>query len=637
MLAFFFASFIVVLAAPESVLLLMAKSTYLPIHTFLEFLGIFASLGIFLIGWTTYKNVGSHKILYLSISSLAVAFFDFGHTLSFVGMPKFVTDSEPNKAIYFWLAGRLTDSFAFLLVALELQKMDFRKWRWPGLILSLIWVGGVYYLVLLRPEALPLMFIKGEGLTPLKIAIELIGIAMSLVAGFLFFRRWQSPQNKITVDLSNKLMTCGCVLFALAGFLFCLYREVDDLYNLIGHIYKALAFIYIFSAVFLVCVKQPYQEMKRLGIEAQTANDSKSRFLANVSHEFRTPLGVISGFGELLQGKQLDEESSKWVHTIYRNSEQLRVLIDDLLDLTKAESGKLSLSSSVFDVRNLISEVVQGVEILAAQKNVRLILNIDPEVPKLIQMDSVRLRQILLNILGNAVKFTLKGFIEVRVTSPEQYKLQFSIEDSGVGISPESAGFLFRPFSQVDDSFTRRFGGTGLGLALSRKLAQLLDGDLWLEKSELGVGSVFAFTVTYAAATVVSADSKEQKSTLPSLQGLRILVTEDSQDIRLLLKHYLKDTQAPIAMVENGAQAVEKLKTEDADVVLMDIQMPEMDGISATKIIRSLGWEGAIIAMTAHAHESEKNYALNNGFNEYLVKPFKKSELIHLLAKFHKK
>lgn len=634
LLGLFLLSFVLVIYVPQNLqLLVMEKATYLPVHTFLEFIGIFTSLGIFILGWATYKNVGSQKILFLSISSLAVACFDFAHTLSFAGMPQFVTESSPNKAIYFWLAGRLTDAVAFLFVALPLRHVEFKKWRWPGLVISMLWVILVYAAVLYWPDSLPLMFVKGQGLTPLKIFLEWAAIILSLIAAGLFFNQWRTSGTKIKADLSNQLMTCGCVLFAMGGLLFCLYRDVDDLYNLFGHIYKTLAFIYIFAAIFLVCVKQPYDEMQRLSIEARTASESKSRFLANVSHEFRTPLGVISGFSELLQTKELDADATDWVNTIHRNSDQLRFMIDDLLDLTKAESGSISLTPAVFSPRSLVTEVVQGLEILAGNKGVVLNLQLAANVPPEVKTDDLRLRQILVNIIGNAVKFTPQGQVNVSVQNNAPNKLQFSVQDSGVGISKESTSFLFRPFSQVDDSFTRRFGGTGLGLALSKKLAQLLDGDLWLEKSEPGVGSTFVFTVSYETANHSAVGTPVVEGALPSLKGLRILAAEDSSDIRFLLAHYLKDSEAEVSLVDNGLKAVKALKADGADILLMDIQMPDMDGLTATQEIRSAGWKGPIIAMTAHAHEAERTRALSSGFDEYLVKPFRKSELIRLLAK----
>lgn len=639
-LSFMALTLVFLLLTPNTFSVLDFGENYLPFHNVLEFIGIFISFGIFAMGWATYKHVGSNRILLLSITSLAVGCFDFFHTMSFRGMPDFVSPSEPNKAIYFWLAGRVTDSLSLFFVALPFFKLNFKRWRWLGLAGTVVLICGVSYTILWHQSILPLMFIPGTGLTPLKIGIEYFCIGLSAVTALLFWQNSKSPNADHHEGLSSQFMACASALFAMGGFLFCLYRDIDDLYNFVGHLYKMIGFVYIFRAVFNVCIYHPYEEMRRLGDSARLANESKSRFLANVSHEFRTPLGVISGFTDLLRTKTLDSESEEWVLAIQRNSDQLRFMIDDLLDLTKAETENIAINWATFNIEEVIADVVQGLRLLAEKKGIKLELHFDNDAPKSITSDPHRLRQILVNIIGNAVKFTLQGRVVVQVVRSGTEDLKVVIQDTGVGIPEKSISYLFKPFSQADDSFTRRFGGTGLGLALSKRLAKLLHGDLWLEKSEMNVGSIFAFEIKNRPDLITKIDKPVRKMSidfLPDLKGVRILAAEDSPDIQFLIRTYLKASGCDIKIVSDGQQAVDAFNAGTFDVILMDIQMPVMDGIQAVQIIREKGWAGPIIALTAHAHQAEKEKVLNSGFNWYLTKPFRKKELIETIDRKHKK
>ncbi|HVJ64022.1 MAG TPA: MASE3 domain-containing protein [Bdellovibrionota bacterium] len=505
LVGFFALLLILILVFPPGAELFRLGSLYLPLHILAESIGIFMAFAIFVLGWFTHRHVGSSNILFLGLASFAVACFDFGHVLSFPGMPQFVTESSANKSIYFWLAARLTDTAALLYVAISFnQSFNYYKYRVPWMIAYSLWVVVGYVVILGFPEKLPVMFSAETGLSQVKVIFEWVATAGVLTAAGFFYRNSLRPDFDEYKSMTAHLMTCGTLLFAMTGVFFTLYRLVDDLFAIAGHLYKIAAFSLMFRAVFLKCVSRPYQEAKRLAEQADMANAAKSRFLANVSHELRTPLGVISGFSELLLMRIPTGESRQWVNAIKRNADQLRMLIDDLLDLTKVENESLTIRKAPLRLDALIREVAEGMDVLAQEKALTLIVSVDPDLSAPVVSDAHRLRQILVNIVGNAVKFTSKGFVRVSARMADEDRVEISVQDTGIGIAHEKCDQLFKPFSQLDDSMTRRYGGSGLGLALSRKLAQMLGGDLWLEQSEPGKGSLFVITFTDFSAVQVS-------------------------------------------------------------------------------------------------------------------------------------
>ncbi len=614
---------------------------YLPVHIVLEFIGILISFAIFTVGWATYQNAKSTDILVLSVVSFMVGCLDLGHTLSFTGMPDFVTPSGPNKSIHFWLVGRLTGSIGFLIVSLSKpREFKIKRLRFIMMLGAILWVAMWFYLILYKPDDLPVMFIPGMGLQPLKVVLEWSAVIISFVSGVLFFR--QGLRKNL---FSLHWIGCSSILFAMSGYFFTIYRDFDDLYNFFGHVYKAVAFILVYRAVFIECVSKPYDEARVSAKEALEANISKSRFLANVSHEFRTPLGVIAGFSEmLLESKSLVPENRRWAEIISRNSRQLRVLIDDLLDLAKAEHEKISVEFCMFHPSEMIEDVVNSLRLQADKKGITVSFN--NALPKdfVINSDQFRFSQILLNVVGNAIKFTSYGGVEVSLSFlPDQKKIEILVKDSGIGIDTNQAGKLFKPFAQADDPMNRRFGGTGLGLALSQKLANLLGGDLWLQSSEPGQGSTFIFTIAdqlvLGSSSILNPKLSEIKriEALGEFAGLRILAAEDSLDNQSLLSIYLQATGAQLTFANNGREAVELAQQQAYDLILMDIQMPLVDGFEAVNLLREAKWQGPILALSAHAHAPERERALQNGFDDYLVKPISRAKLLKAIADYRPK
>lgn len=376
--------------------------------------------------------------------------------------------------------------------------------------------------------------------------------------------------------------------------------------------------------------------------EAERANAAKSQFLANMSHELRTPLNAIIGFSELMDEPELtQEERGEFTATVRRNGRLLTQLIDDILDLSKVEAGKLITERTRCHLPTLLNEVKKVLDRQACDKGILLNFNVDAGVAEYITTDPMRLKQILLNIIGNAIKFTLHGGVDVSIVETRNSglggsKLAFIVKDTGHGIGPEQQIHLFSPFTQADSSITRKFGGTGLGLVLSRRLAEMLGGTVELTHSKPGEGSTFTvfidpgFTEAYSVPGVRVAFGEPyimgQKET--SLNGLTILVAEDSPDNRLLIDRVLKSEGAHVDLAVDGIDAMEHVQVRDYDVVLMDLQMPHLDGLEATARLRAQGFRKPIIALTAHAMKEEREKAMRAGFTDHMSKPINFRELI---------
>ncbi len=393
--------------------------------------------------------------------------------------------------------------------------------------------------------------------------------------------------------------------------------------------------------------KQAEDLLKVAKESAEAANRAKSSFLANMSHEIRTPLGAVLGFSELLNDPLLSEEERReFSSTIQRNGSQLSSLISDILDLSKIEAERLELEELEFSTPALLREMTEmaEAEIASKQKQIVFQLNYDPALPRIIWSDPTRLRQVLTNLIGNAVKFTERGFISMTVThesSPQdsnRHRLSFVIADSGTGMSTDQQTRIFQPFSQGDSSITRKFGGTGLGLVLSRQIARLMGGDLDLMSSRLGEGSVFKFSLTVRVAEATERGERAFRVLIDhqaqpdhrqlSLLGIRVLLAEDAPDNQILIRRFLESAHAKVEVASNGQEAVQKALNGGFDVILMDMQMPELDGLQATRILRQKGCRIPIIAVTANALLEERMNCLHAGCDDHLPKPISRAKLL---------
>lgn len=354
--------------------------------------------------------------------------------------------------------------------------------------------------------------------------------------------------------------------------------------------------------------------------QAELANEAKSMFLANMSHEIRTPLSAILGFAELLKDPNLSsDERQRYLEVINRTGKNLTHIVNDILDLSKIEAGHLEVEMRTFALPMLLQDLQAVLSFRASGKQLELKMQSEGEVPEAIECDPIRLRQILMNIVGNAIKFTEKGSITV-TTSATANELKFVIEDTGIGLSSPQIKKLFKPFAQADNSLTRKHEGTGLGLVVSRRLAQALSGDVRLIRSTPGAGSAFEVTVGYKPAFIGKMASSIQPVVI-NLRDKKILLVEDSPDNQMLVQLALAKTGAQIISANNGDEGSKLALSGSFDLVLMDMQMPILDGYSATRLLRARGYSRPIIALTAFAMKDDREKCLRAGCNDYLSKP----------------
>jgi signal transduction histidine kinase/ligand-binding sensor domain-containing protein/CheY-like chemotaxis protein len=378
-------------------------------------------------------------------------------------------------------------------------------------------------------------------------------------------------------------------------------------------------------------VRERTQELAREKELAEEANRLKSRFLANMSHEIRTPLNGVLGMTELLREGPLTVQQSQYLDHARTSAETLLALLNDILDLSKIEAGRMDLECVPFAPREVVEEAVAMLAPRAGEKGLSLTSSIDPAVPARLAGDPVRLRQVILNLIANAVKFTERGSIGVEVAAEPagagERGLRFTVWDTGIGIPRDKLDVVFESFRQADGSTTRRYGGSGLGLAICRELARLMGGRIWVE-SEAGAGSRFHFTARFQTTEGETAHAAVRAAaTAASGAPARILVAEDNRVNQLLTVRMLERMGHAVTTAHTGAEALAAIEREPFDLVLMDVQMPEMDGLEATRAIRRSGDRVPVIALTAHAMKGDRERCLDAGMSGYLTKPVQLAEL----------
>jgi PAS domain S-box-containing protein len=392
--------------------------------------------------------------------------------------------------------------------------------------------------------------------------------------------------------------------------------------------------------------KQAEEALLAAKSAAESASEAKSRFVSIISHEVRTPLCSIIGFAELLEDPTTPQDlRTEYAAAIRRNSQALRELADQILDLAKVESGKLEINFLSFDPRLLIDELISIFEQMASKRGLKFHFTYPPSLPQAITTDPLRLRQILVNLIGNAIKFTDHGDVSIEtniIPAAENNPghMAFLIRDTGVGMESHQIDRLFKDFSQIDASAARRRQGSGLGLSLSRKIARALGGDVTLIDTIPGLGSTFQLAIPIHECSMSLSERTEDfhPSTIPILpppnilKDLTILLAEDAPDNQLLISRILSKHGANVEVAHNGAEAIRRAFSRQYDLILMDLQMPIMDGYEATRHLREQGFRQPIVALTAHAMKSERQRSLEQGFTDYLTKPIEQTTLIYKIS-----
>lgn len=377
--------------------------------------------------------------------------------------------------------------------------------------------------------------------------------------------------------------------------------------------------------------------------EAEHARKSKEIFLANMSHEIRTPINGIMGIMHMLKNSPLNEEQMDWVKRLDTASNSLLMIINDILDISKIDSGMLKIEFENFNLKDLVHETANIFRLKAESKGLKFDITFDDSLPKIVRFDSLRLQQILTNFISNALKFTDHGSIEFSVNTIKQnnnkHTIAFAVKDTGIGIKAESVEKIFQEFEQGDDRITKKFGGTGLGLAIVKRLAKLLDGEVKAE-SNYGHGSVFTFIVEMEEVIAEKMDEKKenlQYTQLPKLSNLNTLVAEDNDLNSFMLAHMLRKWECNVTIVKNGRLALEALESNDYDLILMDTHMPIMSGFEAiTEIRNSLNPKLSnipIITISASVMEHEQKAAFEVGADDVIGKPFNPLELYNKIVK----
>ncbi|MEM9337192.1 MAG: ATP-binding protein [Bacteroidota bacterium] len=460
-------------------------------------------------------------------------------------------------------------------------------------------------------------------------------LVLALCPLLVDFNKWQNIVISVSIVMAYYLVNEFRVLANIEAIG---TPELQDIYLYRSNLFLVMLGVFIISYFYFYITNKQQKQLLRAKEIAESSSKAKTHFLSVMSHEIRTPLNTVIGLSNVLQNKGLQKEEKDNIDLIHFSSNNLLAIVNDILDWSKIESGKLELEKINVDLKKLLDSVMAAGHFLARKKNLDFISEIDETLPKWLKTDSTRLTQILNNLIGNAVKFTDRGYIKLTTKvlrkNNDVATIEFKISDTGIGMTPVQEKKIFGSFSQADPATTRKYGGTGLGLTISQKMVQLMGGEIKVS-SQLGVGSSFEFQLDLPISETAAKEVEIENSSV--LAGKSILIVDDNQLNILVAQKFLNNWSINHDKAYNGLEAVNKVSENSYDLILMDLSMPEMDGFESTIEIRRMGYSKLpIIALTASALLDDREKIYRSGMNDLLNKPFNPlhlyEKLVHYLS-----
>ena len=617
---------------------LLVGRNYLLFHTLVELTSSAVTLSIFMVAFNARRHLDNHYLLLLGLAYPFVGVMDMVHALAYKGMGVFPDNTASDLATQLWIATRMLEVGTLAVAPVAL----YRRLRVGPVLLVYAALTTLLLLAIFAIDLFPVCFREGVGLTPFKVGAEYVMITVLAVSLFVLARHRERFEGQVFIWLA---ISVGCTMAAELAFT--LYQDLYGVFNFVGHMLKLASLYYIYRAIVETGLRRPldlmFRDLSEAKRMAEQGTAAKSMFLANMSHEIRTPMNGLIGMLGLVMRTPLTEQQREQLSTARRSARALMTIIDNVLDLSRIEAGKLALEAEPLDLRQLVHRTTSLFQVEAQAKGLRLESEVDPDLPRYLLGDTVRLGQVLANLLKNAIKFTRRGDVRVTVEcrpgAPEgRARLCLDVEDTGIGVEPAQVARIFETFTQADDSITRRYGGTGLGLTISRDLVQLMGGEITME-SEPDRGTTVRVDLELEVTDKrPDSSSLELPAPVKIKDGARVLVAEDNLINQQVIRAMLRRLGVESALAADGARALEALEGGEFDLVLMDIQMPELDGMEATRRIRAReegsGARLPVVALTAHAMRGDRERFLEAGMDDYLSKPVDPQELMRVLSKY---